>query len=105
MNRYQITGIIHIHIGMNECVKERERESSLDRPHGQFNFKLQAFGWLQGENSLFEVHVVGPIAADFEVVPSTVQSSADLVVRVKNGSLLDYEDRTHLSIKVSIDIE
>ena len=49
--------------------------------------------------------MVGQNAADFEVVPSNVQSSADLVVKVKNGSLLDYEHQTHLSIKVSIDTE
>ncbi|XP_070180197.1 cadherin-related family member 1-like [Littorina saxatilis] len=52
----------------------------------------------EGVNSLFEVNITGNNAAHFEVVPSTVQSSADLVVRVTDGSVLDYEFRRSLSI-------
>ncbi|XP_076446801.1 cadherin-23-like [Babylonia areolata] len=52
----------------------------------------------EGDNSKFSVSVTGSSSPYFEVLPATVLSSADLLIRVKNNSVLDYEARTSLNI-------
>ncbi|KAL8620285.1 hypothetical protein ACOMHN_042020 [Nucella lapillus] len=63
-----------------------------------FSTPLRVFDMDEGVNSLFAVTVSGQSSAYFEVLPAIVQSSADLLVRVKNNSILDYERHTSLNI-------
>ncbi|XP_025076807.1 protocadherin Fat 4-like [Pomacea canaliculata] len=55
----------------------------------------------ENENSQFKLTLEGPFAPYFEVYPVEVQSSADVIIRVKNNTVLDYETRQTLDLKIT----
>ncbi|PVD37770.1 hypothetical protein C0Q70_00371 [Pomacea canaliculata] len=55
----------------------------------------------ENENSQFKLTLEGPFAQYFEVYPVEVQSSADVIIRVKNNTVLDYESRKTLDLKIT----
>ncbi|XP_025090910.1 cadherin-23-like isoform X2 [Pomacea canaliculata] len=55
----------------------------------------------ENENSQFKLTLEGPFAQYFEVYPVEVQSSADVIIRVKNNTVLDYETRPTLDLNIT----
>lgn len=54
----------------------------------------------QGRNSEFQLKLEGKYAQYFEVYPVTVLLSADVIIRVKNSTILDYETLQILDLNV-----
>ncbi|KAH9505207.1 hypothetical protein Btru_058950, partial [Bulinus truncatus] len=53
----------------------------------------------QGENARFSVRIKN-LPDVFEASPDIVQSSADIIIRIKNASYLDYESRQTIKIEI-----
>ncbi|XP_067670754.1 protocadherin Fat 4-like [Haliotis asinina] len=55
----------------------------------------------QGDNAKLSLTLDSYSSTYFEIVPPTVQGSANLLIRVKNNTILDYEQRQSITLTVS----